>query len=131
MGPTAIGFGIFLILVGVVGYLTSDSHAPTALIPAGFGLVLAILGVLARKDSLRKHVMHAAAALGLIGFLGGAGMSIPKLITLASGGEIERPRAVVSQAILAVTCAVFVFLCVQSFRAARRARAQAEPPAQA
>lgn len=128
MGPTTIGFGLFLVLIGLVGYWATE--AKTALIPAGFGVILTLLGFLARSDQLRKHVMHAAAALALIGFLGAAGMSVPKLLTLASGGEVERPRAVAAQAVMAVTCALFVGLCVKSFIAARKARRQAEPGGQ-
>jgi hypothetical protein len=132
MGPVTVAFGLFLILVGLAGYFTSESQNPsTALIPAGFGLVLVLLGVLALKDRLRKHAMHAAAALGLLGFLGAAGMSVPKLLTLATGGDVERPRAVVAQTIMALTCALFVGLCVKSFIHARRARAKADPAAPA
>src|SRR5262249_47139153 len=70
MGNITVVFGILLIIVGAVGFALSyqaDKPPYTALIPAGFGLVLAILGVLARKDNLRKHVMHLAAMVGLIG----------------------------------------------------------------
>jgi hypothetical protein len=123
MGPVSVGFGLFLIALGLFAFFTSESRPPTALIPAGFGLALAILGLLALRDNLRKHVMHAAAMIGLIGFIGAAAMGVPKLITLLSGGEVERPRAVVAQAIMAVTCLVFVGLCVKSFIDARRRRA--------
>jgi len=126
MGPVTIGFGIFLIVVGLVGYGTSETQAPTALIPAGFGLVLALLGALALKDSLRKHAMHLAAMVGLIGLVGAAGMGAPKLITMLSGGTVERPRAVISQVVMAAACLVFVGLCVKSFIDARRARAARE-----
>jgi hypothetical protein len=126
MGPVTIGFGIFLIVVGLVGYGSSETHAPTALIPAGFGVVLALLGVLALKDSLRKHAMHLAAMVGLIGLLGAAGMGVPKLITMLSGGNVERPLAVISQVVMAAACLVFVGLCVKSFIDARRARAARE-----
>jgi hypothetical protein len=61
--------------------------------------------------------MHAAAAVGLLGFLGGAG----KLIAgLAKGNPSG--LAVFSQAGMAVLCALFVVLAVRSFIAARRAR---------
>jgi hypothetical protein len=126
MGPVSIGFGIFLMLVGVVGFLTGESHSPTALIPAGFGLVLAVLGLLALKATLRKHAMHAAAMVGLIGLIGAAVMSVPKLPALLSGGELDRPKAVIAQLVMAVACLIFVGLCVKSFIDARRRRAENE-----
>ena len=126
MGPVTIGFGLFLIIVGLVGYGTSETQAPTALIPAAFGAVLVLLGALALKDSFRKHAMHFAAMVGVIGLLGAAGMGIPKAITMLTGGTVERPRAVYSQLVMAGTCLLFVGLCVKSFIDARRARAARE-----
>ena len=124
MAPIAMVFGAILIILGVVGYVATDRISVTALIPAGFGLALLLLGVLARKENLRKHAMHLAAALGLVGFLGSAS-GLPKLMTLLAGGEVERPAAAISQSLMAVTCAVFVGLCVKSFIDARRARKRA------
>ncbi len=124
MAPVAMGFGVWLIVLGVVGYVASDRASPTALIPAGFGLVMLLLGVLARKEHWRKHAMHLAAALGLVGLVATAS-GLRKLVTLLTGGDVERPAAVISQSIMAVTCAVFVGLCVKSFIDARRARRRA------
>jgi hypothetical protein len=125
MAPVAVGFGILLTVVGVVGYVLTERVSTTALIPTWFGIALLVLGVLAYKDSLRKHAMHLAALVGLVGFLGSAAMGLPKLATLLSGGEVERPAAVLSQSLMAVCCAVFVGLCVKSFIDARRARNRA------
>jgi hypothetical protein len=126
MAPLSIVFGLLLILVGAVGFGVSyepDKPAPyTAFIPAAFGLVLVILGALARKDSLRKHAMHGAAMVALIGCIGAGVMGVPKLVTMISGGEVERPKAVVAQIAMAALCLVFVLLCVKSFIDARRAR---------
>jgi hypothetical protein len=112
--------GLVLVGVGLWGYL--DTSAPTALIPAGIGAVLVVLGLLALKESLLKHAMHAAAAVGLLSFVVTAVMGLPKLVKLLSGGEVARPKAVISQSITAGVCAVFVALCVNSFVAARRRR---------
>jgi hypothetical protein len=114
-------FGALLVVVGVVGFVATGSEHYTALIPAGLGGVLALLGGLSFKDHLRKHTMHAAALLGLLGFAGTV-MGIPKLIKHLSGGTVERPAAAVAQSITAGLCAVFVGLCVKSFLDARRRR---------
>jgi uncharacterized membrane protein len=115
MAPVAIGFGVLLILVGLAGYFGTGTESVTALIPAFVGLPLLLLGLLALKESLRKHAMHAAAAVGLLGFLASAG----RLLWTRFAGTTA---AVLSQASMAVLCAVFVGLCVKSFIDARRAR---------
>jgi hypothetical protein len=115
--------GLLLTVLGLAGYVGTGQEHKTALIPAAFGLAFLVLGLLGRKDNLRKHAMHAAAVLGLVGFLGNAGML---LRTLFSAAGFTRPVAAVSQLLMAVACLVFVALCVKSFVDARRARRQRE-----
>ncbi len=124
MAKIAIGFGSLLTLIGVGSYFGTGQSSITALIPAFFGLPIALLGVAALKESLRKHAMHAAVALSLLGFLGTAS-SFPKAITLAIGGAVDRPFAVVVQFVMALGCAAFVGMGVWSFVQARRQRQQA------
>jgi hypothetical protein len=120
MANTAILFGFLLILLGAAGYVGSGMESPTALIPAVFGALLVIAGAVARNESRRKHAMHAAAMVGLLGFLGSA----PGLLELPAllGGEAARPAAVASKSAMAALCAIFVGLCVRSFIAARKGR---------
>src|SRR5205814_4610342 len=94
--------------------------SPTALIPAFLGGALAICGLLAFKEGLRKHAMHAAAALAL---LGGLGAPYPIIKRLAQGNEVSFSEpAVVSASLTTLICFVFVALCVNSFIQARKAR---------
>jgi hypothetical protein len=116
----AMIFGLLLILLGLGGFFGTGSAHPTALIPAGLGLALLLLGALALKDNLRKHAMHAAALVGLIGAVGGG---IRLLQPLISGTEISLPVAYICTAVMAVLCLTFVVLCVNSFVQARRRRA--------
>jgi len=84
------------------------------LIPAAFGTVLEVCGVLARaKDSLRKHLMHVAIVVALLGFILTAGRLMMKL------SEIVMSPAVISQIATATVCLVFVILAIRSFAAAR------------
>ena len=121
MSTVTLLCGTLLIAVGAIGYglQEADHRSATALTPAGLGAVFIILGLLARKDSLRKHAMHLAALLGLIGF----GVSIWRVI-VSAGKEDVKPLALGSQAGMAVICAAFVGLCINSFVQARRARAE-------
>lgn len=117
MPNITIVFGALLVALGVAMYLGTGTGSATALIPAFVGVPLLLLGVVARmKESLRKHLMHAAAAIGLLGFVGSFGR-------LAASGFAGKPAAVASQSIMAALCLVFVALCVNSFVQARRARA--------
>ena len=127
MASTTITFGVLMILLGVVGYFVTGRQSLTALIPVIPGVVWIMLGTAARSERVRKHAMHAAAALSAVGFIA----MIRAMITLVrwkTGGEApERPAAVVSQSILGLLFLAFLILCVRSFIAARRARL-ANPP---
>jgi peptidoglycan/LPS O-acetylase OafA/YrhL len=126
MSALSILFGVMLILQGTVGAYLASLHgakAITAWIPAVFGLVILVLGLLARKESLRMHVMHAAMVVALIGFAMPGFMAAKAVLT----GAMERPMAVIMQAIMAVICLAYLILGIRSFIAARRARALANP----
>lgn len=117
MPGTAIWFGRLLILLGAIGYgygLTSGNASVTALIPAAFGVVLMLIGHIARSsENLRKHLMHAAVLLAVIGFMMTAGRLALKF------SELSLSAGVVSQAVMAVICLAFVILAVRSFAQAR------------
>jgi hypothetical protein len=118
VAPIAIVIGVLLSILGVVIYALAEVKSPTALFPTYFGVALIILGVVARNEKARKHAMHLAAVLGLIGAVGGVVMGILALVR-------ERPATVWGGSLaMAALCGVFLFLCIKSFIAARRARLQ-------
>lgn len=120
MPITSIIFGVLLIIIGAVGYvhgIMNDKASFTALIPAFFGIVIALLGLAAQaKESLRKHLMHAAVLVGLIGFLASAGRLASKF------SDIAMTPAYIAQIAMAVVCLLYVIFAVRSFIAARKAR---------
>jgi len=64
---TSIGFGTALmILLGAGGFFATGAEHPTALMPAAAGILLIVLGLLARNPKLRMHAMHGAALIGLL-----------------------------------------------------------------
>jgi hypothetical protein len=117
MTSTTRLFGIILIVLGIASYVLTERTSLTALIPAIFGAVLVICALVARNESARKHAMHAAVAVGLLGALASLGRAIPAVIA----GNAGRP-AVISQLVMAVVLLIYVALGVQSFIAARKAR---------
>jgi hypothetical protein len=127
MARLTIFFGIILILLGVLTYMGTGSKFPTSLIPAGFGVLLAIFGALARTLDMKKRglYMHIAVTVGLLGFLGTA-KSIVDYVRMKQGVQFKLPLAVDEKAAMATLLLVYVVLCVQSFIAARRARTQAQ-----
>ncbi|MCB1024154.1 MAG: hypothetical protein KDB79_07185 [Acidobacteria bacterium] len=119
MPRIAINFGRLLVLIGIIGYAIGyfdGKLSATALIPAAFGIVLMILGYIGHtKESLRKHVMHVAVLVGLVGFLASAGRLLSKISTISFS------PAVIAQIAMALTCLAFVIVCVRSFMKARSA----------
>ena len=122
MPTTSIIFGTLLVLVGIIGYaygaMNSEYASKTALIPAAFGLVLVLLGFVSqKKENLRKHLMHAAILVALLGFIATAARLVPRL----SG--ITFTAAEISQIATALICLIFVILAIKSFADARRNKA--------
>jgi hypothetical protein len=116
-----IALGAGLILLGVIAYFATDRASLTALLPAILGAPILLLGLLATREPLRRHAIHGALAIALLGLLGTAPqvIALPALLT---GDDVERPAAVLTSTITAVACAVYVVAGVRSFIAARRSR---------
>ncbi len=119
MAPITLVYSALMIALGVGVYFATGTPSVTALIPAFFGAAFLLLGLLALKSAMRKHAMHAAAALALIAFVVPAGRLVLK-------GIGDKPLAAAEQGIMALLSAGFLALCVRSFIAARKARAQRE-----
>jgi hypothetical protein len=124
MARLTIMFGLVLVLLGVLGFVASGVHPPSALIPTWFGAVLALLGFLATTEDSKKRMlyMHIAVTVGLLGFLYSVS-GIVDYIRMLFGVQFPHPKAVEEMAAMSVLLLVFVILCVRSFIAARRARA--------
>lgn len=123
MSKLTIGFGVVLIVLGVATFFVTGSTHPTSLIPAWFGIVLVLCGILARTPDSRRRMlwMHIAVTIGLIGFVFPAVMAAKDWLA-AHGAPLAHPAAVEEQIAMAVICLVFTVLCVRSFIVARRSR---------
>jgi hypothetical protein len=109
--------GLVLIALGVFSYVATGRTSITAMIPAFFGAVFVLLALAARAESARKHVMHAAVAIGLLGLIA----TLARLGPALAAGGLGRP-AVLAQLVMALILGVYVALGVKSFMDARRRR---------
>lgn len=121
MPKFSINIGILLIILGIFSYILTGAASATALIPSFFGIVFAGLGLLAnKKESMRKHAMHAALLLAILG-LGGSFGGLIGMIGALTGGEMpERTGAAIGQAIMAILCILFLIAGIKSFIDARK-----------
>lgn len=127
MAKLTIGFGLALIVVGVLGFVLTGSAHRTALIPAWFGIALVLCGVLANTEDTRRRMlwMHIAVTIGLLGFLFPgirAGMALARAHSAGVMLPVTTRTAVYEEVVMSVICLAFTALCVRSFIAARRSR---------
>ena len=120
MAPITLLFALAYILLGLGGFVLTGSTHKTALIPCAFGVLFVLFGLLAFKEKLRKHVMHAAVLIALLAFLGTA-RALPHLPELFNG-TAEKPASIITQSLNAGFSILYIILAVRSFIQARRAR---------
>ena len=75
--------------------------------------------IAAAAPTARKHAMHLAAAIALLGAIGG-------FMPLRKGLDFGK-ASVVSAVIMIALCTIFVLLCIRSFVRARAARSEGLP----
>ena len=120
MERVTIIFGTILTTWGILVSLISQSGSITSMIPAFFGLPTALLGFMsAQRPEKQKVFMHIAAVFGLLVFLGGLdlfrGLS-------SESGAFSNPWADASKLFMLISGGGFSYLCIQSFKHARRLR---------
>jgi hypothetical protein len=119
MPKITIAVGVLLAIQGVGFYVATSSRSITALIPTFVGLPLLLLGILALSDSARKHAMHVAAAVAMVGFLAALGRMASAGLSVSAAGS--------AVLIMALLTGVFLVLCIKSFVDARRRRGGPDP----
>lgn len=120
MPVITILFGTVLMVVGIGTYAASDDKPSALLLPIIFGLIALGLGVASMvKKDMRKHLMHGAVLLATLGVLVPVYQLIASLVEM---WQAERDRSLTLLAVLLTVLfsGVYVYLAVQSFRAARR-----------
>ena len=117
MESISILYGIFLILWGLLVNFASSSSSLTSLIPSIMGIPILFFSILAIMFSNKKKLMmHIVVFFGLLVALGGLDI----FRSFFSGNFLNLFWADISKLMMLITGIFFTFLCVQSFRFARR-----------
>jgi hypothetical protein len=122
----AIVFGSLLTALGAVAYFSPDLLAGgnarqiSAASPAFVGIPIILTGLaVLMNPALRKHAMHGAALLGLLGTVGGL---VPVFLRKFDTTQ----TAVLVGLGMSALSAAFLALCIKSFIDARKARQSLE-----
>ena len=117
MQSISILYGIFLILWGLLVNYISSSSSYTSLIPSIIGLPILLFSLLAVLFPTKiKIMMHIVVLFGLLISLGG----LDVFRSIFSGNFLDLFWADLSKIMMLITGTFFTFLCIQSFRFARR-----------
>ena len=117
MESVSILYGIFLILWGILVNFVSTSSSLTSLIPSIMGIPILFFSVLAVMFSNKKKLMmHIVVFFGLLVTIGG----LDVFRSIVSGNFLILFWADLSKLMMLITGIFFTFLCIQSFRFARR-----------
>jgi hypothetical protein len=107
--------GLLLAVIGIGSYIGTGRTSVTALIPAFFGAAFLLLAYVARNEAARKHAMHVAMLVALVGIAGTASR-------LIGATDFTRP-ATLAQLVTVLLLGWYLGKGIKSFRDARRARA--------
>ena len=114
-------YGVFLIFLGLVVSFISKSTTMTSYIPTYFGLGILIFSSLSLVfPNKKKLYMHLVVILGVVVTFGG----LDVLRGLFAGDMFENFWADFTKIVMLISGSYFVFLCVQSFRFARKIKDQ-------
>ena len=117
MESISIIYGIFLILWGLLINFATASSSFTSLIPSIMGIPILFFSMLALLfSSKKKLMMHIVVFFGLLVALGGFDI----FRSILSGNFLNLFWADISKLMMLITGIFFTFLCIQSFRFARR-----------
>ena len=117
MQSISILYGIFLIFWGLLVNYISSSSSYTSLIPSIMGLPILFFSLLAVLFPTKiKIMMHIVVLFGLLISLGGFDV----FRSIFSGNFLNLFWADLSKIMMLITGTFFTFLCIQSFRFARK-----------
>ena len=123
MPKVGIATGVLLIVLGIAFFVGTGSAHKTALIPAWFGLAIAVSSALGNTEDIKRRAlwMHIAVTVGLLGFLFPGFLALRSSLHADTLNDVQRVAMQESWAMAAI-CLVFTILCIRNFVANRRTR---------
>lgn len=119
MANLTIGYGVLLIVWGIAVSLLSNAASITSYIPTIVGIPMAISGIMANAQPHKKKLwIHISVFFGALCAIGGT-----RFFMVMSKDDVSA-YAKGSMLMLLITGVVYTYFCVQSFKHARRARAE-------
>ena len=119
MPNLTIGYGMLLIVWGITVSFLSDTASITSYIPTIVGIPMAVSGIMAKMQPEKKKLwIHVAIVIGALCALGGT-----QFFRVMSKDDVTN-YAKTSMLMLFITGLVYTYLCVQSFKHARRSRTE-------
>ena len=103
-----ICFGILLTLLGIVYYNAIAIAGFFDLMPAVFGVLITLFGLLQGKWS-HNYPLYGALLLSFLTFLGSI-RALINLFRLLSGGEDAEPNVIIVRSIIGLACVIFIGL---------------------
>lgn len=103
----SIVLGFVLVILGVGAYVLSEFASITALIPAVFGVLIVLLGVMGHQTGRDRLAIYGIGLLAVLGVLGSA-RGLPDVIALLAGESVDSIIAAVSQGAMIAICLVLL-----------------------
>lgn len=92
----ALAAAAVLVALGVAAFTVTGFDSPTALIPAAFGLLFALLALTIRRAPDHRRSIEGIAALATVGVVGSTA-AMPAKVSVLRGEAVDSPVAVASQ----------------------------------
>ncbi|MFP8958526.1 hypothetical protein ACLI4Y_17580 [Natrialbaceae archaeon A-CW3] len=110
--------GVLLVVIGITAYVVTDFASVTALIPAIFGVLFVVLGLVGTRTEHAALAIYGLAGLSVLG-IAGSTRAIPDLLELLTGGTVDAPVAVGTQGAMILCSLVVLVLAVRAVAADR------------
>ena len=84
---------MLLVVLGVASYSLTGRTSLTAMIPAFFGAAFLVCAMIARRgDAARRHAMHVAVAIGMVGLLAALARALDRKSTRLNSSHVSESR---------------------------------------
>lgn len=110
--------GAVLVVVGISAYVGSDFASITALIPAIFGGLVIVFGLVGLQTNRVSPAVYAVGIISLLGLLGSL-RGLADVFALVTGDEVDSTLAATTQGAMILVCLVLLIAVVRYVRETR------------